>query len=312
MTDSVPEVPKKQRRVATFIYLILILLLMGSNGYFAWLWKNERGRVEIVTVEKESISMKSELVKQELTTLKAQYETMKITNTKLQQDIDAKRVAIEQLLAELENNKGDEYVLSRLKKETETLRDIMQHFVHEIDSLNTSTKIIIVEKEKVKKELKVEQDKNAQLSVVKKELENTVKIASLLKPVNLSASGISEKRGGKHEVETSKAKKTDKIKISFSFAENTIAKKGDHIVYVRIVTPDGKDLTLREDSSHVFKFGGSRGYWAAKKVVSYDNEETGVLMYAHSKEDENFANGKYIVQIACDGETIGTTTFQLE
>jgi len=303
---------KTGKKKSEWLYLFLLLLLLCSNGAFGWLWWKDKGRLQIITVEKESVAKDAEIVKQELIALQAQYANLEVSNKSMQAEIDAKKLEIEKFQKELEKNKDNVYIIFKLKKETQTLRNIMQHFVHEIDSLNTLNKNVIAERETVKKELKNEKEKNTQLTIEKESLQETVSVASMLKAVGLSASAIAEKKGGKKESDTQKAKRTDKIKIKFTLAENIVAKQGERVIYARIVTPDGKEMTQSDDSSHVFKFGKSKGYWATKKTVNYSNENTEVIMYAHTKQGETFINGKYVIEVTTDGMPIGNTTLELE
>lgn len=308
--QNIPE--KKEKRKNEWFYLFLLLLLLCSNGAFGWLWWKDKSRLQIVTVEKENVAKDAEIVKQELIALQAQYENLKVNNKSMQSEIDSKKLEIVKLQKELEKNKDNAYIIFKLKKETQTLRDIMQHFVREIDSLNTMNKNVIAERESVKKELKTEKEKTTQLTKEKESLQETVNTASMLKAVGLSVSAIAEKRNGKKESETKKAKRTDKIKITFTLAENPVAKNGERIIYARIVTPDGKEMTQAEDSSHIFSFGKSKGYWATKKTLNYANENTEVIMYAHTKQGETFINGKYVIEVTTDGMPIGNTTIELE
>jgi hypothetical protein len=307
---AAPASEKKKK--GEVFYLLLILLLLGSNGALGWMWWKDKGTLKIITIEKETVAKDAEIVKQELIALGAQYENLKVSNKAMQAEIDSKKDEIANLQIELEKNKGNVYILAKLKKEAQTLRGIMQHFVVEIDSLNTLNKTIIADREKMRGELIVEKEINIQLTKEKTELQNTVNIASMLKAVGLSASGIDEKKGGKKESETKKAKRTDKIKISFFIAENLVAKQGDRVVYARIISPDGREITPADDSTHIFKFGKSRGYWAVKKAVHYYNENTAVTLYANAKRGDLFINGKYIIEINTDGATIGNTTLELE
>ena len=268
--------------------------------------------MQVITVEKENIAKDAEIVKQELIALQAQYSNLQVNNKAMQSEIDAKKTEIEELQKIAEKHKDDAYIISRLKKETQTLRDIMQHFVHEIDSLHTLNNNVIAEREIVKKELTGEKDKNSQLTKEKEELQNTVNVASMLKAVGLAAVAIDERKGGKKESETTKAKRTDKIKIKFTLAENIVAKNGERVLYARIVTPDGKELTQMEDESHAFTFGKSKGYWASKKTINYANENTEVVMYAHARQGELFLNGKYMIEVNCDNATVGSATLVLE
>lgn len=303
--------PEKKKK-GEWVYILLILLLLGMNGTFGWMWWNEKGKLQIITIEKETVAKDAEIVKQELIALQAQYQNLEVNNKSMQSEIDSKKEEIAQLQKELEKNKDNAYIIAKLKRETQTLRDIMQHFVHEIDSLHTLNNTIIADREVVRGELKVEKEKNTILTKEKEGLQNTVNIASLLKAVGIKVTAIAEKRGGKKEVETKKAKRTDKIKITFTLAENTVAKQGERVIYARIVTPSGKEMTQSEDDSHLFTFGSSKGYWATKQNVNYMNENTEVVLYAHAKEGESFVNGKYIIEVATDGFPMGSATLELE
>lgn len=295
-----------------WLYIILILLLFCSNGVLSYLWWEDSNQIKVVTIEKENVEKDAEIVRQELIALQAQYEILQTNNKQMQDEINAKKLEIENLQKQLEKHKDNAYIIAKLRKETETLRKIMRHFVHEIDSLNTLHKAALAEKEAVKKELKTEKEKTMQLTKEKESLQETVNLAAMLKAVGLTASGVNTRRDGKKESETSKAKKTDRIKIKFTIAENIIAERGNRTIYARIITPDGKELTQAEDSSHIFRFGKSKGFWATKKNIHYDNTNTDVVMYANPKPGENFINGKYIIEINADGTTIGTTTLELQ
>ena len=312
MSDPANLPEKKEKRKGEWLYLLLIFLMLCSNGMFGWFWWKDKSKLQIVTVEKETVTKDAEIVKQELIALNAQYDNLKTNNKHMNDEIEAKKQEIGQLQKQLEKHKDDSYIIAKLKRETQTLRDIMQHFVHEIDSLHTLNNNVIAEREVVKKELKTEKEINSQLTKEKEGLQETVNIASMLKAVGLSVSGIDERKGGKKQVQTKKAKRCDRIRIAFTLAENTVARKGDHIIYARIISPDGKEITQTDDSTHVFTFGKSHGYWATKKTVNYINENTDVVLFANPKPGEAFINGKYIIEVNTDGATIGNTTLDLE
>ena len=312
MTETATNPAPKAKGKNDKIYLLLVLLLLGTNASIAWMWWNEKGKLQVVTVTKENKEKDAEIAKQELIALQAQYQTLTVNNEQIQSEINLKKEEIAQLQKELEKHKDNAYIIAKLRKETNTLRDIMKHFVEEIDSLNTVNKKITAEKEVVKAELKVEKEKNTVLSKENENLQNTVNIASMLKAVGIQAVGVIDKKGGKKEIESSKAKRAGKIRISFTLAENLVAKQGEYIVYARIVTPDGKELAQSEDEAHTFSFGKSKGYWASKKSVNYQNENTAVIMYAHPKDGELFVKGKYMIEVTAGGYPIGNTTLELE
>ena len=310
MEEETINTPKQEKKKSGVLYFFIILLLLCCNLFICYLLWKEHGKVLVITVEKETVVKDAEKVKYELLTLQEDYENIKTTNKKMQKQIDEKKEEIIKMQQELEKHKDDAYIIFKLKKETETLRNVMQHFVQEIDSLNSLNKKVIAEKNEIKKQLKEAQKKDTILTQEKEVLLNTIKIASALKAVGVKAKAIRMK--GKREIETTKAKRVDKMKLTFTLAENKLAAQGEHIIYVRIITPDGKEMSESTDTTHMFSFGGTRGFWAIQKSVNYFNEDTNVAIYVHTKENEEFLPGKYIIEVNSNEITIGSTTLELE
>jgi hypothetical protein len=285
-------------------------LLLVGNGTFAWLWLKERGRANTVVVEKQQVIVERDNVQKELLDLQEEYATLQTNDVALQKELEEKRAEIAELLEQAEKHKDDAYIISKLRKETETLRKIMKHFVVQIDSLNTLNKTIIAEKDKVSADLTAEKDKTTQLVKDKDALQSTVNLGSILKAENPTVKGVKFKSGGKKEVETTKASRVERIKVSFILGENKIAKKGPRSVYVRIVTPDGKELTKSPDEGNMVKFNGSKGYFAAKQDVSYNGEDVAVDVFCPSPTE--FVPGKYLVNIICDDVIVGESSITLK
>ena len=292
------------------VLLILLILLLIGNGIFAWLWLQERSRATTVVVEKEQVTVERDNVKKDLLDLQQEYATLQTNDVSLQKDLEARRAEIADLLEQAEKHKGDAYIIAKLRKETDTLRKIMKHYVIEIDSLNTLNKTITAEKDKVSADLNDEKSKTTQLSKDKDALQSTVNLGSILKAENPTAKGVKFKSGGKKEVETTKASRVERIKVSFVLGENKIAKKGIKSVYVRVVTPDGKELCKSMDDMNMVKFNGSKGYFAAKQDVNYGNEDVAVDVFCPNPD--KFVPGKYLINIICDDVVVGETTITLK
>ena len=125
----------------------------------------------------------------------------------------------------------------------------------------------------------------------------------------MSAKAVLFKKGGKKEVETTKARKTEKIKVSFSLGENKIAKSGEKTVYIRIMTPDGKELAKSYDETYKFTFNKSSGYYAGKETLNYANVEISGVTYCEGQGE--FVPGNYVIDITCDGVVIGNGSIKL-
>ena len=300
---------EKKKRGGLLPWLLLIVSLIG-NGILVFMLNQEK---QIVVQKEESIKtvfVEKENIQADLVNLKNEYETLHTNNKKLQAEIDEKKAQIEELIKEAEKNKGNKYIIAKLKKETETLRLIMQGYVHTIDSLNTLNKKLIVEKNDVIKKLDEEKNKSTQLTKDKESLQGTIDKASMLSCYAITAQGIDIKKGGKKQSVTNKAKRVDAIKVSYSLGENKISKPGTREVYVRIMTPDGKELAKSYDDNYKFKFDSSTGYYAGKTAIDYANKEIGVTTLCEG--DGPFIPGKYIIEITCDGAVVGQSSITLQ
>lgn len=304
--ENKPEEKKSNNK----ILLILLALLLGGNGTFAWLWWQEKNRANVTVVEKQEVLVERDNVKTDLLALQKEYATLQTNDKGLQAELEAKRIEIADLIEQAEKHKGDAYIISKLRKETETLRSIMKHYIVEIDSLNTMNKTIIAEKNKVSSDLSAEKDKTTKLSKDKDALQSTVNLGSILKAENPTAKGVKFKSGGTKEVETTKASRVEKIKVSFVLGENKIAKQGTKPVYIRITTPDGKELCKSQDDMNMVSFNGSRGYYAAKQDVNYKNEEVALDVFCANPNP--FIPGKYLIDIICDDVIVGQSAITLK
>lgn len=297
------------RKKAGLLWIVIGLLTI-TNAVTVWMYLTEKKKAANEIIVKEQVIVERENVKEDLLQLQKDYSTLQTNDAALQAEIDAKKAEIEQLLLDAEKHKGDAYVISKLKKETETLRQIMMGYVRTIDSLGTLNKTLVVEKNNVLKELDNEKGKTTSLSKEKEDLQATIQKGSILSCFNIVAKGVKFKSGGKKEVETTKASRAEKIKVSFSLGENKIAKPGEKTVYVRIVTPDGKEMAKSYDDNYRFTFNRSSGYFAGKESLNYANAEISGVTYCEGQGE--LVAGNYIIEITCDGAVIGSTTLHLD
>lgn len=304
------ETNKEEKKSNNKILWILLLLLLGGNGTFGFLWWKEKNRADKVVIERQEVIVERDNVKSDLLRLQEEYSKLESSDKLVQAELEAKRAEIAELIVQAEKHKGDAYIISKLRKETETLRSIMKHFVVQIDSLNTYNKVIIAEKDKVTADLTAEKSVTTQLTKDKDALQSTVNLGSILKAENPTVKGVKFKSGGKKEVETTKASRVERIKVSFVMGENKIAKKGVKPVYVRLMSPDGKEVCKSADEGNMVKFNGSKGYYAAKQDINYKNEEVAVDVLCASPS--GFIPGKYLIDIICDDVIVGQTSIMLK
>lgn len=304
------EQQQKESKKRGALLWILIALLMGSNGVTIWLYLKEKDKVAEQIVVTQKVYVERENIQGELVALQKEYETLQTSDKALQKEIDEKKAYIEQLLTEAKKHKGDAYIIAKLKKETETLREIMKGYIRTIDSLGTLNQNLRNEKAAVIKTLDKKEDEIKNINKEKDELKATIEKGSVLTCFNVVAKGVKFKSGGKKESETNKARRAQKIKVSFTLGENKIAKAGEKTVFVRIVTPDGKEMAKNYDENYKFTFNKSSGYFAGKETLNYANVEISGVMYCEGQDP--LVPGNYIIEVTCDGAVIGNTTLKLD
>lgn len=304
------EEKEKSRKKAVIIFWFVIISLVGTNCVTLWLLMQEKDKGVVERIITEKVVVERDNVQSDLLALQKDYATLQTSDVKMQKDIDEKRAKIEELLIQAAKHKGDARMIKELKKETETLREIMKGYVRTIDSLNTLNQTLVAEKKTVLKQLGTEKEKQQTLIKEKEELKTTIAKGSILTCFNVTAKAVQYKRGGKKEVETSKAKRAQKIKVSFSLGENKIAKSGEKTVFIRIMTPDGKELAKSYDDNYKFSFNSSTGYFAGKTELNYANVEISGAIYCEGSGD--FVPGNYLIEITCDGVVIGNTSLKLD
>jgi flagellar basal body-associated protein FliL len=307
-TEPENKKPEKEDRRNRFLIIIIIvlLLLIGILGWQYWtVHETVIEKIKIVEVDK----YKTDSLTNDLIGLQAQYATLKTNNKDIQAQVDSKKDTITMLMQQAAKYRNDPYIIAQLKKETATLRTIMQGFVHTIDSLNTLNQKLTVERNVAVKSLDQEKQNTSQLKKEKGELQDKIVQGSLLQASAVTAQGIFL-RFGKKEVTTEKARKAEKLKVQFSIAANRIAQSGNKTLYIRVISPDAKELSKTADEASIFSFEGTKGFYSGTETIDYTNQEMSLSVNCES--NIGFIAGKYIIKIYADGAEIGETTLSLK
>ncbi|GAB4447464.1 MAG: hypothetical protein OHK0036_01800 [Bacteroidia bacterium] len=299
-----------RKRIILFLSIFSGILVI-TNIYLLILLFNQKQKTNEQVVITKEVIVERDNVKASLEELKKEYEDLKTDNADLQKEIDDKKAYIEQLLQEAEKHKNDAAIIAKLKKETQTLREIMKGYVRTIDSLNTLNQKLVEEKTKVEKKLGEKETVISEMSKKQEELKSTIEKGSILSCSNIKAIAVQVKKGGKKESETTRAKRANKIKVSFTLGENKIAKAGPRDIYVRIMTPDGKEMAKEYSDLYRFTFNKtSSGYFAGTETIQYANTQMDIVIYCEGNEP--LVPGTYIIDIVCDGFVIGNTSLKLD
>lgn len=306
MENENKETGKKAKsNIQALILLILLLLIGGLAGYF--FTENKKLEAQLIDCESKSAEITDEKtqVMGELEAMLVKYDTLSAENEGMREKLIEEQAKIEKLIQEAKNKN---WTIAKLKKETATLRNIMQGYVQTIDSLNTLTINLREEKAVIKKELGKEVSKNNTLAKENEGLANKVKIGQRLEAMDISVLAQRIKSNNVHR-ETTKASKTNKIKICFTLDKNEIAEAGKRTLYVRIIAPDATVLPVEEGDGK-FKFSGATGYYSLKREIEYNTQEQDFCFYYDVIG--TIPVGKYICEIYEGESNIGKATLQLK
>ena len=112
--------------------------------------------------------------------------------------------------------------------------------------------------------------------------------------------------------ETDKAKRTQKIDVSFSVIKNELAKIGERTAYVRIINAENQILGKPEyKSGNFITDEGDTLKFTLKADFNYRGEKEDVSLEYQDLEN-SFAPGKYKVEVYITGYKSTTTSFTLK
>lgn len=281
------------------IILILSLLLLGSMAYMFKMSSDSKKEIEVSEGKYEKILSEKELVLNDLEQMKAMYDKEIASNTSLKEELEAEKAKVEALMVRVKKGESvahykNDYI--RLKREMESLLAENTKLKEENLMLNKnldSTNVVLQESKSFNDTLLNQNEK----------LSKTVERGQRLVIVNLKTIAVKERSSGK-QIETEKASRADKLKISFTIAENSLAKSGEREYYVQVI--DAANNVLGDKKSVTFNEKLLTYSFISK--VKYDNNTVDVY---EELSGDNFAKGKYYINIFAKGDLVANSTFEL-
>lgn len=281
------------------VILILSLLLLGSIGYMFKMNSDSKRDIELSEGKYDKILSEKELVLNDLEQMKAMYDSEIASNTNLKEELEAEKAKVEALIVRVKKgesvaNYKNDYI--RLKREMDSLVAENKKLKEENMLLNKnldSTNVVLDESKRFNDTLVNQNDK----------LSKTVEKGQKLVIVNLKTIAVKERSSGK-QIETEKASRADKLKISFTIAENVMAKSGEREYYVQVI--DAANNVLGDKKSITFNEKLLTYSFISK--VKYNNNTVDVY---EELSGNDFAKGKYYINIFSKGDLVANSTFEL-
>ncbi|CAN5215101.1 hypothetical protein BH09BAC6_BH09BAC6_20220 [soil metagenome] len=303
MENQTGQSPKKNSNVIYFL-IVVVLALLGTDVYL-YLQKN-KSDTRIVYQNDEKTRLQTEL-----DSLEAQIEQVNTGKTRMSAVMQAKndslKAKIKVLRSELAKGKLTVAELSKAQEDVKQLRYFVTKYTADIEELKKQNVTLVTERDTLKTNLATVSQKATTLEKKNQDLDTKVKVASAIKLATSDVVAYKVKSSGK-EVDVKRAGPASKIKINFTIAGNSVAEKGMHDIFVRIIDPTGNLITTPETTT--FSADGVDLQYTYK--TSIDFKDDGSQYTIDWVNPSKFQKGAYTIILYADGFTMGKTGFSLK
>jgi hypothetical protein len=303
--QETPQSPKKDNR--SIIYGLLIVALLGTWGYIIWDKSKTRELTNQLQAQLVTSDSGKNVLQNEYNSALQRLDELTSMNSSLDSLVKTKNSEVDNLKARIKSllNKQNKTAadLVEARRLIDELNGKITSYVQEVEvlrgenlQLKTEKQDLIVQKESLQKEYD-------STKVVKQQVEEKLDVASTLNASNINVVTIDERRSGK-EVEKERAKRVDKIRVTFDVF-NRVGDDGTKDVYVVITDPTGTVVsnealgsgrfTTREEGEKVFTKKASVNFSAGKAAP----------VVVEWKPGTKFVGGAYKVSIYNNGFKIG-------
>lgn len=282
------------------IIAVLAILLVGSLVYIFKISSDAK----VVQTELAKTASEKESVLKNLQDLKTTYDSAIAENTSMSEELIKEREKVVNLIAEVKKSKGDVASLSKYKTQFVELQSAMKVLFAENEALKKQNTTLTTQRDSTFVVLGEAKKSNEVLVGQNNDLSKIVELGSKLTVLNMKTSAYKTRSSGK-QIETEKAGRADILKISFTIAENKIAKSGDKIYYVQVI--DSKNNVLGEKKTESFDNKSLTYSFVAN--VKYENK---TVQVSEDLPGKNFEKGIYFVNVFDKNELVSKTSFTLK
>jgi uncharacterized protein (DUF3084 family) len=247
-----------------------------------------------------TLSEKEQVMK-DLNDLKTTYDAAIAENTSMSDELIAERDKVVALIEKLKYSNGD---VAKFKKQFLALESKMKTLFAENETLKKDNTVLKVQRDSTIVVLDESKKTNKELTGQNEDLTKTVEKGSKLAIVNLKTAAYILRSSGK-EIPTDKASRADVLKVSFTIAENAIAKSGDRKYYVQVI--DSKNNVMGERQTE--KFADKTLTYSFIANVKFNNKTVDLVQNVPA---EKLVKGTFYVNVFDNGQLVSTTTFTLK
>ncbi len=304
---SAAPLPRKNNN---WIFFAIIALLLGIIIYLFINRSQVTSERDMAFMERDSAALDRDNIRSEYDAALARLDQLVTKNAEMESAINDKDGEIAQLKKQIQGIiKNSDATASDLKKARDliaTLNAKVKGYEERIAELERDNSRLTDANLVIGKERDSAVSENIGL-------QKKVRLGRVLHASNIRLEPIDLRRGGRKEVGTLKAKRTDVFRVIFNIDENRIVEDGVKDLYLRITGPDGALLINAAFGSGITNShdGQTLEYTVAKQINLKQGEKVNNVMVDWNQES-NYAKGSYTVEIFNDGYSIGKETIVLK
>lgn len=278
---------------------ILVVLFLATAFYASKLYTDKQETERTLVNEKQQVM-------NDLSTMAKQYDAAIAENDVANQDLIEARDRIQGLMDSLKVSQNSVNSLWRYKKKYIALQEEMDELLEENERLKVENELLATSLDSTQVQLAERTMFTDSLLVQNSELAGVVEDAAALQAVGLKGMGVIERSSGK-QIPTERARRSDKIKVCFTVAKNTLTEAGDKELYVQVIDPKNNVL----GSNDQVQFDEQVLNYSLISRFNYENRNLNICEYI-SVGEENFEKGRYQVNVFNDKELISSSEFTLK
>lgn len=289
---------KKNTGLKLALGILAVLLIGGSVLFF--LKNNELN--ETKTALNSEISVLGDKLDDEIEKLNIKISENEVLN----EDLLAKRDSLSVTLNELRASQATVETLTKYKNSYFKLKKDIKKLYANNERLQLVNTQLSIEKDSIVGQLDLQLKLSDSLNTQVVDAQKIIQSASELSVAALKGSAVIVRSSGR-QIPTTKARRTDKVKICFSVSENRIAKKGDKTLFVQVL--DANNNVLGENAT--IAFDEKILNYSFKTEFNYTNKALDICEFLDSPK-KGFDKGNYFINVFRSSDLISNSSFVLD
>ncbi|RSK38594.1 coiled-coil domain-containing protein [Mangrovimonas spongiae] len=278
---------------------IALVLFLGAT-FISFNLFNEKKETEAQLTEEK------ELVMKDLNNMSKQYDLAIQDNEIKNEKLAEAKERIDGLIDSLKVSETNVRSLWRYKQKYLSLQKEMDVLLEENDRLKIENELLATSLDSTKLQLEERSMFTDSLLVQNTELAEVVENASVLQTVDLKGFGVIERTSGKL-IPTERARRSDKLRVCFTVAKNTLVQPGDQELYIQVIDPNNNTLGVNEQ----VQFDEKTLNYSLVSKFNYENANLNICEFVEPSNDDGFEKGRYMVNVFNKKDLVSTTEFTL-